>query len=262
MSTPRGGEVRYSREPFTPVPVWLLEARVSDAGLRVYVALGKWANDGSCFPSRRTVAEFVGKSVDTVDRAIKELAKLGALTVEARTDPATGERTSNRYILHDARPNTAPVRHPGRVDAATPGRVDAALTKTSPNQIETPPKAPGTGADQPGLGGELTLAASDGTPVPTAAQLVEEEFAAFWQAYPRKVGKPQARAAFRSVLKRERGGMDAVTDRVADGLKRWRAHWKAEGTDPRFIPHPATWLNQERYNDRPTTETKPRGGSR
>jgi hypothetical protein len=42
-----------------------------------------------------------------------------------------------------------------------------------------------------------------------------------------------------------------------DWLERWKEYWDYSETEPRFIPHPATWLNQERYKDEPP-ETKPK----
>ena len=67
------------------------------------------------------------------------------------------------------------------------------------------------------------------------------DFADFWQAYPRKVGKGAAEKAFNAALAK-----GATVADIAGGLNRQR--WPA---DPRFIPHPATWLNQARWQDDP-----------
>ena len=59
--------------------------------------------------------------MDSVDRAIKELVKIGALEVQARRD-ASGDQTSNLYSLRLSVPAgevAAPVRPPGRSRAAT-----------------------------------------------------------------------------------------------------------------------------------------------
>lgn len=66
-------------------------------------------------------------------------------------------------------------------------------------------------------------------------------FEDFWAAYPRKVGKLAAERAFKVAL--AKGA--TVTD-LAAGLN--RQVWPS---DPRFVPHPATWLNQGRWNDDP-----------
>lgn len=70
-----------------------------------------------------------------------------------------------------------------------------------------------------------------------------DQFERWWSAYPRKVGKPAARRAWmlarRKVLS-------------ADVLLAALARYPFDRTDfPRFVPHPATWLNQERYADDP-----------
>lgn len=65
-------------------------------------------------------------------------------------------------------------------------------------------------------------------------------FDRFWDAYPRKVGKPAAQKAWNKILHR--------TDLMA-GLEVWKAteQWQ----DEKFIPYPATFLNQRRWEDDP-----------
>jgi len=67
-------------------------------------------------------------------------------------------------------------------------------------------------------------------------------FETFWSAYPRKVGKPKARAAYEAALRRCTGPPDIMA-----GLATWVVAW----TDPRFIPHPTTWLTRDGWNDKP-----------
>ncbi len=77
-------------------------------------------------------------------------------------------------------------------------------------------------------------------------------FERFWQAYPRKIGKPAAKAKFVAALRTAR-----VED-IAAGLHRWCEHWAARG-EPEFIPHPSTWLHQQRWNDTPPPVRGQRG---
>jgi hypothetical protein len=66
-----------------------------------------------------------------------------------------------------------------------------------------------------------------------------------YAAYPRKVAKPEALRAI---------GKAAKKVGFADLLAKTRAFAAAvEFVEPQFIPHPATWFNQERYNDDPAT---------
>lgn len=68
----------------------------------------------------------------------------------------------------------------------------------------------------------------------------DRHFADFWAAYPRKVGKDAARKAWAAAVKR------APVATIAAGLN--SAKWPS---DRQFIPHPATWLNQGRWQDEP-----------
>lgn len=76
-----------------------------------------------------------------------------------------------------------------------------------------------------------------------------ERFDRFWSRYPRAVGKPAARKAFKSAVKRS--GLEAIQQ----GYRAWEAFWRDGKVPEQFIPHPATWLNQERYNDAPPAIT-------
>lgn len=73
----------------------------------------------------------------------------------------------------------------------------------------------------------------------------DPEFVTFWAAYPRKVGKGQARKAWRSaVIARRVDRKEIIT-----AAERFAAHCRQRGTEAQYIPHPATWLNGERYHD-------------
>lgn len=77
-------------------------------------------------------------------------------------------------------------------------------------------------------------------------------FEAFWAAYPRKVGKDAARKAWE-----KRQPDDALAQAMLDALAVQIAwpQWVKDGGQ--FIPHPATWLNQGRWQDEVPQTTKP-----
>lgn len=70
-------------------------------------------------------------------------------------------------------------------------------------------------------------------------------FELLWPDYPRKVGKPAALRAWRAIKPQNQETFDAIDA----GLSRWVSEWR--GVDKRYIPHPATWLNQRRWEDEP-----------
>lgn len=73
-------------------------------------------------------------------------------------------------------------------------------------------------------------------------QLSQDSFGAFWQLYPRRVCKLEAQRAWAKLAPQDR--IEAL--RV---LPLHTEQWKRAGTEWRFIPHAATWLNQRRFED-------------
>ncbi len=69
------------------------------------------------------------------------------------------------------------------------------------------------------------------------------DFDEFWACYPRKVAKGAARRAFAKALK------IASMEEILEGVARYRQEIRQKSTEPQFICHPATWLNQERWAD-------------
>lgn len=69
-----------------------------------------------------------------------------------------------------------------------------------------------------------------------------QQFILFWYRYPRRVSKIEAQRAWSRLSAADR---TAVLERLPAQV----AHWQLSGTERRFIPHPATWLNQRRWED-------------
>lgn len=75
------------------------------------------------------------------------------------------------------------------------------------------------------------------------------DFDAWWSAYPKKVGKGQARTAYRTAAKK------ATVGELLAGAAAYAK--SSQGTESRYIANPSTWLNGERWADE-----KPTGGPR
>lgn len=85
----------------------------------------------------------------------------------------------------------------------------------------------------------------------------EDEFALFWAAYPKKVGKPQAAVAFGRAMKRTN------IRAVLAGLERAKASRAWVKDAGQYIPHPTTWLNRDGWADEnPETPADPPGTRR
>lgn len=93
---------------------------------------------------------------------------------------------------------------------------------------------------------------------PAQAPVSEDElFERFWEAYPKKRSKPAARRAWLRLRPGPvlfRAMMEAL-----ERQKRSRDWAKDAG---QFIPYPATWLNQRRWEDEDASVAEPTGPGR
>lgn len=81
-------------------------------------------------------------------------------------------------------------------------------------------------------------------PTPRAAPVDVSLFENFWSAYPRKVAKPEALKAW--IKHKPDAELAAAIVKGLETAKRSKDWLKDEG---QFIPHPATWLNNRRWED-------------
>jgi len=75
-----------------------------------------------------------------------------------------------------------------------------------------------------------------------SSSVVDDRFNLFWEKYPKKVGKKEARKAWEK-QKCWNGQFELIMDRV-DMFASF-----CDGKDKQFIANPASWLNGERWND-------------
>ena len=72
--------------------------------------------------------------------------------------------------------------------------------------------------------------------------MTENDFEIFWQEYPKKISKKKASEKFLKLK-------CALLPIILEALKKQKASpaWQENGGQ--FVPHPATWLNGERWTD-------------
>lgn len=75
-------------------------------------------------------------------------------------------------------------------------------------------------------------------------KVTEERFDIFWNEYPRKVGKGQAKKIWSKIAPDK-----ALFEKIMSALRVVKNCQQWQTDRGQFIPHPATWLNQERWDD-------------
>ena len=191
----------------------------------VLLALADHANDeGRCWPGVGSIKDKCGLSQRGVQNAIKRLCEAGHLSRIERSG------TTALYRVH---PRTT----------CTPAG-DAPPQEVHPTPAPRAPKP------------SRTINPSEPTVLQEKARARESVkskigFAEFWAAYPRRTGKLAAEKAFAMAIKR-----GTTADHIVEAATRYAAN---PPDDPQFIPHPATWLNQGRYDDEPMEQNNGHG---
>jgi len=75
----------------------------------------------------------------------------------------------------------------------------------------------------------------------------ERAFDEFWKLYPRRQGRRAAEKAFERAIKRSPA--NEILQGLIDQLPTF------DEKEKKFVPHPSTWLNQDRWKDELQTET-------
>ena len=75
---PAAGTLVVEEARFAIVPEWVIDAAISDGAFRLYSLLLRYGNgSGSRMPSRQTLARRLRRSVDAIDRAMRQLTEAG-----------------------------------------------------------------------------------------------------------------------------------------------------------------------------------------
>jgi hypothetical protein len=132
VSGSEGDATLVVEQRFAIVPEWVIDAEISDSAFRLYSVLLRYGqSSGARMPSRATLARRLKKrSVDSVDRAMRELVAAGAVVVERRRRGR--QNLTNRYHVLTSAPGgrsnaaTRVGKAGSRIASGTPGRVAAA----------------------------------------------------------------------------------------------------------------------------------------
>lgn len=210
------------------------------APLGLWVMAGSWARANS--PAGFIPLEVLQEWDDDAEQLAERLVSAGLWHPHAEEEEG--------YLFHDwSRWQGFTDEEPPR-DASTSGRVGN-HTRWHVNKGVVDPEcefciAPESGAmsdeDRGDIAPNRSIPNQSNTkPIRTGGE--PDGFEAFWTRYPKKEGKGAAVKAWRAASKK------AETSEILAGLNARIAAWSASNTERKFIPLPATWLNQERWTD-------------
>lgn len=174
-----------------------------------------------------TIAQIVRQTKDGKDSirsAMTELVDAGYL-LTYQTKDARGYNGPLAYFLHE----------PGSVEIPKADNPEQENPKEENPTLENPP------AYRKQLNKENKVIKKT-----TKDEEIRLLFAEFYQNYPRKLGRGQALTAFKAALSL------TTIEEITLGLKTYIK--LTANTDPKFIKHPATWLNGQCWADEYETQ--------
>ena len=176
---------------------------------------------GKCFPSIKRLAELSEMSRRSVEGHLETLEKLGLIT-RTQQFRDTGGKSTNSYILEltGTYENISDTQNL-RMVCEKSAHGDTQNLRMN-NLVSN------------NLGKETNISSSDDDGV-------DYYFDQLWSLYPRKIGKGQARKAFKAASKKI--DFYDLLPKLMDFVN------TLEGKDKQYMPHLATWLNGERWTD-------------
>ena len=210
---------------FAIIPEWVIGLDISHTAFRLYAVLARYADNitHQAFPARATLAKRLECSEKTVDRAVEDLVKHGAIHKQSR-----GRYASALYT----------------VITAAPSETEMSTEQTEMSSEQTNLSSRSDRNDH--LTRTTELEPEELEP----HKAMSESFNQFWEAYPKKVQKGDARKAFAKAV-----NLLGDAQQIIEGAERMAA-------DPnlppkQFIPYPASWLNGEGWEDEPFAPRDP-----
>ena len=221
--------------------VWDLPLKGNDK--LVMLALADHANDdGECYPSWSKIQDKTGVSKGTLSYIIKVLEGIGLLSHKKRFTNY-GKKTSNLYTItlvnideKAYKKLSKEVRKKAPSSEVEPSKLSSEVELTDSSEVELTDSS----EVEPSTTEPLNITVIS-EPSTCAEAVVITDFDCFWENYPRKVGKANAKKAW----EKHKPDLDAVlaslsTQKLSEGWKK---------NNGKFIPHPTTWINGERWND-------------
>jgi DNA-binding MarR family transcriptional regulator len=218
--------------------------------LLVMLALADFSNDaGESWPSLEVLAQKARLTKRQVCKVLDKLQAAGEIWRERSTG---GRNRRTRYFIalnptENSEIKTVKKEHCNK-NSVFQDKETVSSSSHALNRHRTVNKRESTESDKLIPNPLSTSVLSDPTPKkrkparPDPATL--EAFNRFYQGFPRRVAKQKGRDAWLKLSP----GAELITVIMA-AVERYAA--EVRGTELKFIPHPATWLNGRRWEDEP-----------
>jgi len=213
---------------------------LSDSAFRLFIT-------GLCYSNRQLTDGFLSYQIVATwvgDNPTKPSDELEENNLWRRADKGFFIRSYDEY--QPSREQVTEKRNQGKA------RLERFRQKRSADETEMK-RVSGAFQERFGNGNETVTPTQPNPTQPNKdISTTPSEFSAFWDIYPRKVGKANASKAFTKAL----GKVPAST--ILEGAERLA---NDPNLDLAYCPHPTTWLNGERWTDEelPSKSKKPAG---
>ena len=227
-----------------------------------FIGMWNWADDfgrgtlnykeleGFIFPHDDTFTDRSGNTVTFRDVVAEVSERFGVVLYEVSGRSFFAIPTWDKHQRNEKRAKESKYPAPPQNSAPSLGRAES-VGKSAPvsRKSSDVPRSSGPGTGEQGNRGT-------GEQTPTAHPQADErrepsdEFEKFWKTYPRKVGKGAAQKAWAKATKA--ASADTILTSLTEQLSSMHMQKRPDGD---FRPHPATWLNERRWEDDPEPAT-------
>lgn len=215
------------------------------------------------FPSIELISKKLGISPTTVKRALNTLMEYGIIKKDRVRNPKTGRWKHNSYTLVN-KIRWVPIHRSSPMSSGSPNTLQdkgSVGDRSSPVGSGKPQVSQTRGAttalsrQSPQLSDDIThgsvVATKDTHSIKDThiegyidQDPSSESFTSFWKQYPKKVGKTTAQNAWRKLLPSK-----VLQTQILEALEKHKRSRQWTDESGRYIPNPATWINQKRWED-------------
>lgn len=220
---------------------WAMNQELPCTQKMVLVSLADFHNgkNGKCNPEKDSIASRAGISKRTADDTLAKLQSRGLIAIQS-----TGGRTSNQYVLNIhpdfQEPTVQELQGCDPSNHANPAPNPAAAAPLDPSNRANGARNRANGASNP-----AGAAPESGITSKEPITFAQNSFAHFWKCHPRKKDKGRARAAWEKLKLDDKPDLANRIIQDVEKRKTQDQQWQ----NIKFIPYPATYLNNERWED-------------